>query len=311
MVELAGFWNVHGGVLTLLLALSLFVLGQIVVPEGGADDAGGTGEGGDQGGTGEGGDLGAAAAAAAGAAGAAGAPAAGTVPDGYLPQHRYDELNTRFEDSMRLAQEQATQIQSLQRMLGTVAGITPPAAPADPRETAVRERMYKLFPILRKVEQYGEQLERLASFADDIPQVQGVSRGFWASLARQNTAELTKLVAEKIVGDPSYQLTPQETKFYQGALRTWLEEDVKRVRRYEGQDQTLITEFVAELEAATAGLRRRSDATRQRRAEAGARLPSGAAGAGVAGGAAAPKPLTPENVHQKAWEALQAATAEG
>lgn len=189
----------------------------------------------------------------------------------------------------------------------------PAAAAAEPESPEVRdikERFYKVFPQFKvladAIEKDPEVVAKMVQALDVVPQVRQDSEQRWVAAGH---AALRSLAAEgaKIYGVEA--LSPEASKLHQASFINWLEQDPELRQRYmDGDTEALVKEYWQAVNKHMLDpIRRSAAAQAQARGERIRRVPTSGPGTGVVGQGGAPKPKTEDELHDQAWDALQAA----
>lgn len=217
------------------------------------------------------------------------------VPSSVL-RERTDQHRQAMAEARRVLAEQNRRIQELEGRL------RPPAPEPDAETRAITEQFYKLFPWAEKLSKL--PIDQLEQVLQAVPNLQGGQEAYWngvgASMMRSLSAKLTDIYGKD--------LHPSVAQQYQQGFISWCENDPENRRRYMAADPTLVDDYWSLVDTNILGpVRRKATAPVERRMEAVSRLPRVGPSTNVPPGQRPPKPKNEDELHDQAWQAIQAA----
>jgi hypothetical protein len=232
----------------------------------------------------------------------AGEPAAGRQ----LPDYRVETI---------LRREAAAQAENtrLKNIIGQALGLTADGTPKmDPKTSAIRTRLFEVMPELKDIlEQIHPKLKAITGLADQAPAWTEQNTAYWQGVAGRTVSTVYDGVAKLVLGSDKTgkDLDPEFAEDVRDGFIRWVERDNtgQRVVRYEGQDPSLVAEFLKAFTARYVDpVRRSATAGVVTRGERVAALP--VAGGSGAPRAAAPPAVNPDDedaVHGRGWAVAQ------
>jgi hypothetical protein len=230
------------------------------------------------------------------------APAAptqpGQIPQGYVPVYRVRELaerNRQYEARIR-------------ELEGAARRPAPGPEPEfNPETEAIKRQFFSLFPqakgLFATMEKNPEMLAKLEEALQVLPNVAADSEQRWVAQGAQTLRTLATEGA-KIVGA---ELPLKARAWHEAAFIASLEADPELRNRYmRGDIEGLVREYWQDVNTNMLDPIRRSAAVKlQQRGDRVARVPTAGPGSGPVGKGGT-KPKSEDDLHDQAWEALQA-----
>ncbi len=223
-------------------------------------------------------------------------PPPGAQPGEWIPRTRLNEVTDRARQEIaRLSGE-------LQRYQQFVERSQPASAP-DPEGDAIKQQFFKLFPAAQKLFQLPpEQLEQLLGTA---PQFQAQTEHYWTTVGQNVLRQLEQSMTKVYGGQPD----AKARRWLETAFIDWVQNDDQAKARYINQDPTLVGDFWQSVESLMLEpVRRSAIASEQRRSDRRSRLPVPGVGTQALGKGPAGKPKDEDELHERAFEAFEAAT---
>jgi hypothetical protein len=221
------------------------------------------------------------------------APADGPAP---VPYDRFTEVNTQRTAAMGRIAELERQIQALTGV--QQAQLTAPTAPEDPQVAAVRADLFKLVPWLQKLESVAAIADQLPQVVGTIPQMQTDQKTYWDGVATQT---MDRVFAEgaTLLGTT---LTPRLQTMLHREFVEFVSSTPEYENRYNRQDQTLVKDFLATIDAELlAPMRRKSQVPVEQRRDRAARTPQGGNSSPAVATAAPPRSKDPDALMSEAF----------
>lgn len=246
---------------------------------------------------------------------APGAPSSGAAPAGQPAgqpaprQFTYQEDRSNWVPSHRIRQESerasqlARELELERNRVAALSGVTRPAAPPDPEQSAIRDQLLKVFPelaILAENKDLFGGLKEL-NLKETIEQLRNSHNQTWVQRGTQALNQLSESVREAY-GVAGKDLSPKALQRIQRSFISELEGDDEMRGRYEAGDPSVISDFVKDFTGVVLDPYRRSQAAAsQTPGQAAARrLPRGGNGQPVAPPARTLKP-TDDGFHEAAF----------
>jgi hypothetical protein len=192
---------------------------------------------------------------ASGSGGGAGAP--GGTPAGggatqysyqedrsqWIPPHRLNEVNQRYQALHGRFQEQERRVRAL---LGVDE-----ASRRDPQTDAIRQQFFQVMPELAPLAQNPQQLNQLLQLVQSgqLNEILGTMQSYWGRHAQTTARDLVSQYAKAINVDPST-IPPRAVQRMAMHLKSFIEEDQtgERQMRFEHGDPRLVEECLADVQ---------------------------------------------------------------
>jgi hypothetical protein len=223
-------------------------------------------------------------------------PAAnGQPPDSngnWIPRHRLNEVTDQARREIARLQQEITKLQPK------------PAAPApDPEADAIKQQFFKLFPAAQKLfELQPDKLEQLLGAA---PHWQAQTEHYWTNVGANYLRQLEQSMHTVYGGAPD----AKARRWFESAFIDWVNNDPEAQNRYIQQDPNLVSDFWKQAEQLMLDpVRRSAIAAEQRKADRRNRLPAPAGSTQALGKGPAAKPKDEDELHERAFEAFEAAS---
>lgn len=228
-------------------------------------------------------------------------------PGRQLPDYRVEAIRTRNELTAL-----KTENDRFKNVIAQALGINPAngqqVEQPDPRTTKLRETIFGLIPELKE---FIDKKANLLRMAEAAPVWQQQNESYWQNVATRTLSSVFDSVAKVMLGEgkTGKDLEPEFVEDLQDSFLKWCERDRtgQRIARYEGQDPTLVSDFLKAFSARYVDpVRRSASATVQQRGQVAQQLPV----SGPAGMPAASQPpqtnLNDEDaVHGRGWQVAQ------
>jgi len=228
-------------------------------------------------------------------------------PGRELPDYRVEAIRTR--NQLKALEAENTRFKNV---IAQALGISPatgqPIAAPDPRTERLRETLFQLVPELKE---FIEKKQNILRVAEAAPTWERQNDSYWQGVASRTLSNVFDNVAKLVLGEgkAGKELDPEFADDLQDSFLKWCERDKtgQRIARYEGQDPTLVADFLKAFSARYIDpVRRSASATVQQRGTVAQQLPV----SGPAGMPAASQPpqvnLNDEDaVHGRGWAVAQ------
>ena len=194
-------------------------------------------------------------------------------------------------------------IAQLQYELQNARQPKPQATEPDPETEHIKAQFFKLFPQAQKL--FGLQPEHLEALIGAAPGFQAQTEHYWTTVGHNYLRQLEQSMQKVYGGQPDV----KARRWIESAFIDWVQNDDQARNRYINQDPNLVAEFWQSVESLMLEpVRRSAIAGEQRRSDRRARLPIPGAGTQALGKGPAPKPKDEDQLHERAFEAFEAAS---
>jgi len=212
-----------------------------------------------------------------------------------VPSYRLRQATERYRQLEAYAMQLREQLE--QRA-------APQAAPQqqdDPQTAAIREQFKKLFPNLARFEEMNP--DQLRGLLEAAPQHQQQWEQYWTNVGQNSLRTLQSKITE-VYGE---KVDPVTRGVFESAFIAFVERDPEARQRYLSQDPQLVEDFWKKTTAAVLDpVRRNASAQVAQRVDRAQRLPSVPRSTNAIGTPRPPKPKTEEDMHEAAWNAMNA-----
>lgn len=205
--------------------------------------------------------------------------------EGRIPYSRFQEVNVRGQQSEQRALLAEQRTEELQRKVEALMGIAPKEAPPDPKESAIRESLERMYPGLRHLQDL--PFDKLREVLETVPRLRESAETAQKAQHRGLADDALKTLWDSAAKDvfSGQALTPKQKTFFQRDFSNWVGNDPANLDRYTaGNSSVLVKEYLTEMSTEVLSAIRRSAAvTTGARVARSARVPTGGAVNGPVG----------------------------